>query len=334
MAARVSLDAGSGGCASQRLINDIFLRNFDNEFLRLQDDGARLPPIRGEMAFSADSFTVTPLFFPGGSIGALAVNGTVNDVAMMGAEPKYLSCAFIIEEGLELEVLERVAADMARACAEAGVKIVTGDTKVTPKGACDKLFITTSGIGEIYASPPPSGYAARPGDVLIVSGTMGDHGFAIMACRESLSFSADARSDCAPLNTLVRDIIQAGGASALRDPTRGGLATTLNEIARQSQCGVELIEEAIPINPAVADGCSFLGLDPLYLANEGKLICAVPKERAERVLAAMRANKHGLGAAIIGEVKAENPGKVWARTKIGGRRFLGMLEGAQLPRIC
>lgn len=331
----ILLDAGSGGAASQRLINEIFLKNFNNDLLLTRDDAAKLSDCRSPLSFSADSYTVSPLFFPGGSIGSLAVNGTVNDIAMLGAWPRYLSCAFIIEEGLPRATLERIAADMASACAEAGVLIATGDTKVAPRGACDKVFITTSGLGEIYANPAPSGNSARPGDAVIVSGTMGDHGLAIMAAREDVSFLSDARSDCAPLNGLVRELIDAVGAPhVLRDPTRGGLATTLNEIAEQSGVGVEIDEAAIPVHAVVRDGCSFLGLDPLYLANEGKLICVLPAEKADAALAALRANKYGRDAAVIGSIKEENPGKVWLKTKIGGERFLGMLEGAQLPRIC
>ena len=335
MGESVTLDAGSGGRASQRLIENIFLKNFTNEILNSRDDAALIPIENGQLAFSVDSYTVTPLFFPGASIGSLAVNGTVNDVAMMGAAPKYLSASFIIEDGLPIDVLERIVRDMGKACREADVKIVTGDTKVVPKGACDKIFITTSGFGKIFASPPPSGSAAKDGDIIIVSGTMGDHGLTVMAAREDISFITEARSDCAPLNSLAKDIIDAAGVvRVLRDPTRGGLATTLNEIAEQSGVGLEIEQTAIPINPAVADGCSFLGLDPLYLANEGKLICVAPREKADAILKAARANKYGKDAAIIGMVTKKDPGKVWLRTGIGGKRYLGMLEGAQLPRIC
>lgn len=328
------LDAGSGGRASQRLIGSMFLRHFSNEALDRLDDAALLN-VSGPLAMSTDSYTVSPLFFAGGSIGTLAVHGTVNDVSMLGAEPRWLSCAFILEEGLPLADLEKVVADMGEAARKAGVKIVTGDTKVVPKGACDKIFINTSGIGEVYASPAPSGHGARAGDVVLVSGTMGDHGLAIMAARSGVSFLSSARSDSAPLNGLAREIYAVTGCvHVLRDPTRGGLATTLNEIAEQSGVEIEIEQAAIPINEEVKSGCSFLGLDPLYLANEGKLICIVPENLAEKALLAMRANEYGQDAAIIGQVREGRPGRVALRTEIGGKRLLGMLEGAQLPRIC
>ncbi len=328
------LDAGSGGRASQRLIGSMFLRHFSNEALSRLDDAALLN-VSGPLAMSTDSYTVSPLFFAGGSIGTLAVHGTVNDISMLGAEPRWLSCAFILEEGLPLAELEKVVADMGEAARKAGGKIVTGDTKVVPKGACDKIFINTSGIGEVYASPVPSGHSAKTGDVVLASGTMGDHGLAIMAARSGVSFLSGARSDSAPLNGLAREIYEATGCvHVLRDPTRGGLATTLNEIAEQSGVEIEIEQAAIPINEEVKSGCSFLGLDPLYLANEGKLICIVPENLAQKALFAMRANEYGQEAAIIGQVREGRPGRVALRTEIGGKRLLGMLEGAQLPRIC
>ncbi|MDO5484476.1 MAG: hydrogenase expression/formation protein HypE [Desulfovibrionaceae bacterium] len=328
------LDAGSGGRASQRLISQCFLRHFANPLLERMDDAARLEDLRGPLAMSTDSYTVTPLFFPGGSIGSLAVHGTVNDVAMLGARPRFLSCAFILEEGLPLSVLEDVVADMGRAAREAGVQIVTGDTKVVPHGACDQIFINTTGIGEIFADPAPSGHHARPGDAILVSGAMGDHGLTIMGSREELSFLTDVRSDSAPLNAMIADIITAAGqVHVLRDPTRGGLATTLNEIAEQSGVQIEIDESLVPVHEAVKNGCSFLGLDPLYLANEGKCICILPEDRAEAALAAMRSSPYGAEAARIGHVSEGKP-QVRLRTRIGGQRLLGMLEGAQLPRIC
>ena len=329
------LDAGSGGRASQRLVSQCFLRHFANPLLERLDDAAELAPVQGPLAMSTDSYTVTPLFFPGGSIGTLAVHGTVNDVAMLGARPRWLTCAFILEEGLPLETLERVAKDMGEAAKSAGVAIVTGDTKVVPRGACDKIFINTSGVGEIYASPTPSGHAARPGDAVLVSGSLGDHGLTIMASREDLSFLTDVRSDSAPLADMVHAIITAcGEVHTLRDPTRGGLATTLNEIAEQSGVGIQVDEAALPVHEAVRDGCSFLGLDPLYLANEGKLICIVPGDKAGAALDAMRASPYGREAARIGTVTEGPAGQVSLRTRIGGTRLLSMLEGAQLPRIC
>lgn len=330
----ILLDAGSGGRASQRLVMHSILRHFAEHGPTALDDAALLH-LDGPLAMSTDSYTVTPLFFPGGSIGTLAVHGTVNDVSMLGARPLYLSCAFILEEGLPLETLERIAADMGTAAREAGVRIVTGDTKVVPRGACDKIFITTTGIGTVYAAQPPSGSRAQPGDAVLVSGAMGDHGLTIMGSREKLSFLTDTASDSAPLNTLVEAVIMAtGNVHVLRDPTRGGLATTLNEIAEQSRVGIEIDEASVPVHASVRNGCSFLGLDPLYLANEGKCICILPEDTAEAALAAMRASPHGREAARIGTVTAEASGRVSLITRIGGRRLLGMLEGAQLPRIC
>jgi hydrogenase expression/formation protein HypE len=310
------------------------MRHFANPLLERMDDAALLTDITGPLAMSTDSYTVTPLFFAGGSIGTLAVHGTVNDVAMMGARPRYLSCGFILEEGLPLETLERVVADMGSAAREAGVCIVTGDTKVVPRGACDKIFINTTGIGQVFASPEPSGHNARPGDAVLVSGAMGDHGLTVMGSREGLSFLTDVASDSAPLNHMIEDIINTvGEVHVLRDPTRGGLATTLNEIAEQSQVSIVLDEASVPVHEAVRNGCSFLGLDPLYLANEGKCICIVPEAHAEAALEAMRRSPFGKEAARIGTV-GEGKAQVALQTRIGGRRLLGMLEGAQLPRIC
>lgn len=331
----VLLDAGSGGRASQRLIKDIFHRHFHNDLLDSMDDAALLAPPPGKLAMSTDSHTVTPLFFAGGSIGTLAINGTVNDVSMLAAAPLWLTCAFIIEEGLPLETLNAVAADMALAAAEAKVKIVSGDTKVVPKGACDKLFVNTAGIGQVLVSDPPGGAKIKNGDAILVSGSMGDHGMAILAAREDLSFLSDAHSDCAPLSALVFNLVtQVSPIHALRDPTRGGLATTLNELAEQSNVCMEIYEDKIPVTPSVLEGCSFLGLDPLYLANEGKCICILPNALAEQALQAMRNSPHGENAAIIGHVTERKPGTVILHTRMGGQRYLGMLEGALLPRIC
>ncbi len=336
------LDCGSGGKASQRLISECFFRHFSNEILERMDDAALLS-MNGPIAMSTDSYTVTPLTFPGGSIGTLAVHGTVNDVAMLGAKPRYLTCAFILEEGLDLQLLESIVKDMATAAKEAGVSIVTGDTKVVPRGMCDKMFINTTGIGEIITPHPTSGAHAKVGDAILVSGPVGNHGLTIMAQREGLSFVSDVASDSAPLNHMVEAILQSvsdpSHVHALRDPTRGGLATTLNEIAEQSQVCLHLEENAIPIDASVRNGASFLGLDPLYLANEGKLICLVPEAEAEAVLAAMRQSPYGQGAACIGHVHAAEsgltrPGQVILITEIGGKRLLSMLEGDQLPRIC
>ncbi len=335
MSASLLLDAGSGGRASQRLIREYFLRHFANPILTNLDDAALLPASERPLAMSTDSYTVSPLFFPGGSIGSLAIHGTVNDVAMLGAKPRWLSCAFILEEGFLLAELESILADMAKAAHEADIKIVTGDTKVVPKGVCDKMFINTTGIGEIYAVPAPSGHKAQPGDAILVSGSLGDHGLTIMAARNELSFLSDVRSDSAPLAKMVADIIEAcGEVHVLRDPTRGGLATTLNEIAEQSGLCLEIEESTLPIHESVRSGCSFLGLDPLYLANEGKLICILPQDKAEQALKAMRQSPYGKEAARIGLVKEGTRAELRLKTRIGGSRILGMLEGAQLPRIC
>jgi hydrogenase expression/formation protein HypE len=288
---------------------------------------------------STDSYTVDPLEFPGGDIGSLAVHGTVNDVAMLGARPRYLSCAFILEEGLPLELLERIVRSMAEAARKAGVWVVTGDTKVVPRGAADKLFITTTGIGEILADPAPSGSRAEPGDAILLSGAVGDHGLTILSRRSGLALDAPLASDSAPLQDMVAALVaEAGEVHVLRDPTRGGLATALNEIAGQSGVVCEILETAVPVRPAVASGCAVLGLDPLYLANEGKLICILPESRADKALAVMRSSPYGGDAALIGRVLSAGgktgPGRVVLITRMGGRRLLGMLEGGQLPRIC
>ena len=331
------LDHGSGGRASQRLINDCFLRHFANPILERLDDAAFLD-LRGPLAMSTDSYTVTPLFFPGGSIGTLAVHGTVNDVSMLGARPCFLSCAFILEEGLNLDTLERIAQDMSAAAKEAGVLIVAGDTKVVPHGACDKIFIATTGLGQVLVDPAPSGARARPGDAVLLSGTVGDHGLTVMAQRESLAFASDARSDSAPLNSMVEELVKLGDIHALRDPTRGGLATALNEIAAQSGCAVTIREADIPVRENVRSACSFLGLDPFYLANEGKLICILPESKTKAALDVMRNSPYGKDAARIGTVLEPDaplrPGQLVLETPIGGRRLLSMLEGDQLPRIC
>lgn len=340
MSETLLLDYGSGGRASQRLVANLFVRHFDNPILGALNDAARLD-ITGPIAMSTDSYTVDPLFFPGGDIGTLAVHGTVNDVSMLGARPRYLSCGFILEEGLDMDVLERIVVSMAQAAREAGVLIVTGDTKVVPRGACDKVFINTTGIGEIIIDPAPSGHRAAPGDAVIISGTMGDHGLTVLSRREGLSFAADVASDSASLNHMVERLItEVGDIHVLRDPTRGGLATTLNEIAIQSQVVCRVRENAIPVRESVRNGCSFLGLDPLYLANEGKLICILPAEKADAALAVMRQHPKGADAVCIGTVLAADgagPGKagqVILETVMGGHRLLSMLEGEQLPRIC
>lgn len=330
----ILLDFGSGGKASHRLIRDFFHKYLGNPILNQMDDAALLD-ISGPLAMSTDSYTVDPIFFPGGDIGSLAVHGTVNDVAMLGAKPRFLSCAFIMEEGLPMADLERIVASMAKAAKEAGVLIVTGDTKVVPKGAVDKIFINTTGIGEIVINPTPQGHRAKPGDVVLLSGTIGDHGLTILAQREGLTFDSKVETDSASLNHLILKLAdKVGDIHVLRDPTRGGLATTLNEIAEQSKMGIVIDEAAVPVKPAVRSGCSFLGLDPMYLANEGKLICILPQEKAEAALDVMKNDSLGRDAAVIGRVAVEHPGRVSLKTRLGGHRLLDMLEGEQLPRIC
>ena len=332
---KILLDHGSGGRSSHELIERFFVPRFQNPFLNEMNDSAVFDLKGGKLAFTTDSYVVDPIFFPGGDIGSLSVCGTVNDLAMRGARPYYLSVGFIIEEGFPLSDLEQILESMERVAKEAGVQVVTGDTKVVPKGAADKIFINTSGIGLVPEGINIAGQNARPGDLVLISGTIGDHGLTILSKREGLSFESSLKSDAAPLNRLVREMLQAGSQiHVLRDPTRGGLATTLNEIARQSRMGIEIYEEAVPIRGSVVAAAEILGLDPFYIANEGKLIAILPPAQAEAVLAAMKKNAYGQEAAVIGEVKAENSGKVVMKTIIGGKRLMDMLAGEQLPRIC
>ena len=332
---KILLDHGSGGKISHRLTADLLLPAFDNPALAMLDDGAVLSPGAGRIAFSTDTYVVDPIFFPGGSIGELAINGTVNDVAMCGAVPRYLSVGMIIEEGFAMDDLRRVVAAMARAAQAAGVSVVTGDTKVVPKGAADRIFINTAGIGIIGEGVNVSGANARPGDAVILSGTMADHGMTILTQRQGLTFESDLTSDSAPLNHMVADILATGcEVHVLRDPTRGGVGTTLNEIAEKSRAGIRIREADLPVRPAVAGVCELLGFDPLYVANEGKLLAFVPAGQAETVLAAIRRSPYGREACIIGEVVAGHPGRVVMQTRIGGERIVDMLTGEQLPRIC
>ncbi|MBI4989816.1 MAG: hydrogenase expression/formation protein HypE [Rhodocyclales bacterium] len=332
---RVDMTHGSGGRAMAQLIEELFLAAFDNDWLRAANDQACFAVQSGRMVMATDSHVVSPLFFPGGDIGCLSVHGTVNDVAMSGARPLYLSASFILEEGFPLADLKRIVESMAHAAREAGVAIVTGDTKVVEQGKGDGVFITTTGVGVVPAGVNISGDRARPGDVILVSGTLGDHGVAIMSSRESLGFETSIRSDTAALHDLVARMVEAvPDIHALRDPTRGGLATTLNEIARQSGVGMMLREEAIPVRQEVEAACEFLGLDPLYVANEGKLICICAKEHAEPLLAVMRAHPLGAEAAIIGSVHEDPHHFVQMETGFGGKRIVDWLTGEQLPRIC
>lgn len=336
----VLLGHGSGGTMMKRIIDEVFFEAYADEELLEGNDAASLPaPAVGErIAYSTDSFVVMPHFFPGGDIGRLAVCGTVNDVATSGAVPKYLSCGFILEEGFPVADLKRICKSMAEMAKEAGVHIVTGDTKVVNRGHGDGVFINTSGIGFIPEGVSLSGAFCKPGDKILVTGTMGDHGITIMSCREELSFSADIQTDAAPLNHLIAEVIAAApDTRCFRDPTRGGLASTLNELAAQS--GVDFIVEegAVPVRDAVLGACEMLGYDVYQVANEGKMVCVVPAEQAEAALAAMRANKYGTDAAIIGEVvetPEERDPRVSIRTGFGALRIMDMLVGEQLPRIC
>lgn len=332
---KIVLAYGSGGKLSHQLVNELFLPIFNNPILNQLDDRAAIQIQGGNLSFSTDSFVVNPIFFPGGDIGKLAVCGTVNDVAMGGGKPLYLSAGFIIEEGFPVKDLQAIAASMQKAAEEAGVTIVTGDTKVVDRGAVDKIFISTSGIGVIEKGINVSGSNARSGDKIILSGTLGDHGAAVMIKRQDLKFKADIKSDCAPLNHLVERIFRVTrDVRVLRDPTRGGLATTLNEIAQQSHVGMEIDERVLPIKDDVRGFCEILGLDPLYIANEGKLIAIVPADKAEAVLQEMKKDQYGRDAAIIGEVVDGYPNKVYLRTFIGSRRVVEMVTTEQLPRIC
>lgn len=326
---------GSGGKMSAELIEKTFLRVFNNPALNSGDDGAVVNLGSGRIVISTDSHVVTPLFFPGGDIGHLAICGTVNDVAMMGATPKYISAGFILEEGLSIELLNQIILSMQHAASEAGVQIVCGDTKVVQKGRADGLYITTTGVGVLESNIEISGSKAKTGDVVILSGTIGDHGIAVLSARNELGFEAEIQSDSAPLNHLVTDMLKVSqNIHVLRDPTRGGLATTLNEIAKQSNVGIALIEKEIPVKQAVASVCEILGFDPLYIANEGKLIAIVSKEDSENVLKAMRSSKYGIDAVIIGEVVSSHPGKVIMKTLMGTNRVVDVLMGEMLPRIC
>ena len=336
----ITLSHGGGGRAMHDLVEDVFTSAFDNPLLGTLDDQARIdlgaiasPGDR--LAFTTDSYVVRPLEFPGGDIGKLAVCGTINDLAVGGAIPLYLSCAVILEEGLEVDTLRRIVASMARTAREAGVQIVTGDTKVVERKACDRLFINTAGIGVLRAGVDLGIEKCRPGDAILVNGLLGDHGATILNARGDMALTTPIESDCAPLHTLVAALLAAAPQTRfLRDATRGGLATVLNEIAGDARVGIEIHEDRTPIRAEVKSFCELLGLDPLYLANEGKMVCVVPEEQAPSALAAMRAHPLGKDAATIGHITSDVPGRVVMRTTIGGRRIVDMLVGEQLPRIC
>jgi len=332
---KILLDHGSGGKISHRLTTDMLLPVFDNPILAQLNDGAIFELEGLRIAFSTDSYTVDPIFFPGGSIGDLAINGTVNDVAMCGGNPVYLSVGLIIEEGFAVKDLEKIVAEMGKAAEIAGVTVVTGDTKVVPKGAVDKIFINTSGLGLIPQDINIASHHARPGDQIILSGTIADHAITILTQREGLSFETSITSDTAPLNHMVNRMFSASkDIHVLRDPTRGGVGTALNEIAEKSQTGIRIYEERIPLKNEVAATCELLGFDPLYLANEGKLLAFVSPSDTDAVLAAIRENPFGKDATVICEVVEDHSAKVIMETRIGGSRIVDMLAGEQLPRIC
>ena len=331
----IDMSHGSGGRCMAQLIDELFFKHLDNDLLRQANDQAAFDVTAGRMVMSTDGHVISPLFFPGGDIGSLAVHGTINDVAMSGARPLYLATGFILEEGFKLKLLEKIVVSMSRAATRAGVPVVTGDTKVVEKGKGDGVFITTTGVGMVPSGVHISGDRARPGDAVLISGTIGDHGVAIMSSRENLEFETTIESDSAALHQLVAKMVRTvPSIHCLRDPTRGGLATSLNELAQQSQVGINLFETKIPVNPAVEAACELLGLDPLYIANEGKLICICAPDNAQSLLEVMQAHEYGKHAAIIGEVTEDSHGFVTMQTRFGGSRMVDWLAGEQLPRIC
>lgn len=331
----ITLAHGSGGTAMHDLIEKVFKKHLSNDILNSGDDAARLDMPAGRLAFTTDSYVISPVFFRGGNIGKLAVCGTVNDLSALGAVPLYLSCGFILEEGLPLAHLEEIVYAMAETAAECGVKLVTGDTKVVHKGAADWIFINTSGIGLIPEGIELSGRNAAPGDRVIITGPIGEHGCAVLLDRERLGINSSVTSDCAPLSGMVQELLnKVPGIHVLRDPTRGGLATTLNEIAMQSGTAIRLHENKVPVRDEVRGICELLGLDPLYIANEGRMIAIVPQALADEAVAALRSHRYGKEACIIGEVLDKPAGLVFMNTITGGSRLLDMLVGEQLPRIC
>ena len=332
---KILLAHGSGGKLSHDLIKQIFLPRFSNPFLEPLDDSAKITNRNGSIAFTTDSFVVNPIFFPGGDIGKLAVCGTVNDLSMIGAAPAYLSLSLIVEEGFPIDLLKQIIASIHEVAKQAGVTIVTGDTKVVEHGAADQLFINTAGIGWIRQGINLSGGNARPGDRILLNGHLGDHEIAVLSKREGFKFQGELTSDCAPLNDLVATMLDVcSSIRCMRDPTRGGLATTLNEIASTSNVGMVIEEEKIPVRESVKGICELLGLDPLYLANEGKLIAICPANESEWLLEAMKNHPLGKNSEIIGRVTEENRTRVVLHTLIGGHRILDMLTGGQYPRIC
>ncbi len=334
---KILLGHGSGGKLSHDLIADLFAKHFDNEILRQQADSAILVTEKKHLAYTTDSFVVDPIFFPGGDIGKLAVAGTVNDLAVSGAHPSYLSVGFIIEEGLPFSDLEQIVISMAAEANKAGVKIVTGDTKVVDRGKCDKLFINTSGIGMLDEKyiPISSGSNIKPGDKIIVNGSIGDHGMAVMAARNELNITADIKSDCASLNDMIRSVLDSGAQiKFMRDATRGGLGTVISELVNGKNYGIRLSEDQLVVNDGVRGMCELLGFDPIYVANEGKVVMAVAKEDAKNVVKILQEHPAGIQTTIIGEITSDHEGTAWLETLVGGKRIIEMLSGQQLPRIC
>lgn len=334
---QISIHHGNGGVYMKALINELFMHFFENDFLQDQSDSAILPVSGKNIAFTTDSFVVEPIFFPGGNIGSLAICGTLNDLAVSGAKPLYLSAGFIIEEGFKISNLERIVRSMAKEAKQAGVKIVTGDTKVVNSGKCDKIFINTSGIGLINEKHISigSGLKVKPGDKILLNGPPGEHGMAIMLARKIFTFKSSLKSDCGSLFPLISEIFKVSDRiSFLRDATRGGVATVVNEIAQKCKVGVEINETCVPVNTDVRVMCEMLGFDPLYIANEGKVVVVADPADADRVLCAMRKVKTGRNAAIIGEISSDHKGKAVIKTRSGGKRILDELMGDQLPRIC
>ncbi|MFH1479431.1 MAG: hydrogenase expression/formation protein HypE [Candidatus Omnitrophota bacterium] len=330
---RITLSHGSGGRLMQDLIKDLFVKHLSNPYVKKLDDSAKLKVSTKDILYTTDSFVVNPIFFPGGDIGKLSICGTVNDLAVSGARPRFISCGMIVEEGFFYKDLERITLSIKAACRDAGVEVVAGDFKVVERGAADKIFINTSGIGEKLPNARLGTDKIRPGDKIIVSGSVGDHGAAVMVKREDLKFKGRILSDCAPLNGLIASIISPN-IKFMRDPTRGGLATTLNEISISAGYSIYIKEEDIPIKNSVRALCEILGLDPLYMANEGKVIVIVSKEAANKALRAIKRHPLGKGARIIGEVERQKDKKVYLKTKIGGTKIIDMLKGEQVPRIC
>ena len=332
----ITLSHGSGGQATNELIDNLFYKYFNNEFLSQKNDSSVLPVINGKIAMSTDSFVINPIFFEGGDIGKLAICGTINDICMSGAKPLYISVGFIIEEGLSIKELERIVKSMSKTAKEAGVKIVTGDTKVVERGNCEKIYINTTGIGIIKENNNYlSGNKVKDGDVIIISGTLGDHGMCIMNERENLGFDINIKSDCCLLNKLIEDILSvSNNVRVLRDPTRGGLATTLNEIVEHSKISMEIKEEFIKVKPEVSAMCEILGMDPLFIANEGKVVVIVDEKDADNVLKVMKNNKVGRDSIILGKAIDDGKNKLYLKTNIGGRRIINMPEGEILVTIC